>query len=55
MIEISPRGNGACPLCRKKDSCTILSSLKGVLTERFKNKKDSMFEMVVYACPEFKE
>jgi hypothetical protein len=55
IIEISPKGTGACPLCKKNNNCVIQDSLKNELNNRFSKKKDGKFEMVIYACPEYKE
>jgi hypothetical protein len=53
-LEINPRGNGACPLCRLNDDCRI----KRLLTanaESLDGAPDEAMEIVIYSCPYFQE
>jgi hypothetical protein len=54
-LEINPRGNGACPLCVRLNSCSIKKAIRdSVLSLKILN-TDTELEVVVYSCPEFKE
>jgi len=53
QIDINPRGNGACPLCRQNGSCRIQKALAGSLETI--SDQDAPIEIVVYSCPLFKE
>jgi len=52
-LEINPRGNGACPLCERNKDCRI----RRLMFENVEKlgEHDMEMEIVVYACPYFKE
>ena len=53
-LEINPRGNGACPLCRRLTDCRI----RKLLAESIKDVTDESgngLEMALFACPSFVE
>ncbi len=53
-LEINPRGNGACPLCRKLPDC----SLRELLVEAVAGITDPTgggMEIALYTCPAFTE
>jgi len=56
-IQISPRGTGACPLCKKLDACHILRTIENILYREIKPVHDdkALLELVFYSCPEFEE
>jgi hypothetical protein len=54
-LEINPRGNGACPLCMRTGSCKIKKAMSKALFELPGLDPDAELEVVVYACPQFKE
>ncbi len=52
-IKINIRDNGACPLCRFHNKCTIQKLIQESLDDKI-HKKDYM-ELVIYRCPQFAE
>jgi hypothetical protein len=50
-LEINPRGNGACPICKHNEDCRIKRSLASSLATF----KGMDMEIVVYQCPQFAE
>ena len=53
-LKVSPRGNGACPFCKKREKCIILKRFEeSVKTVRDPDKNG--IEIVVYSCPLFEE
>jgi hypothetical protein len=52
IIKINTRGNGSCPLCRKRKDCAIIKYIETLL-------KDGLYvddlEMVIYKCSKFDE
>jgi len=52
-IKVNIRDNGACPLCRSHNKCSIQKLIQNSLDNKFK-KKDYM-ELVIYRCPQFAE
>lgn len=52
-LEINPRGNGACPLCKFNVSCGIKRALQASVVSQ--GGKDEEMEIAVYSCPRFKE
>ncbi len=53
-VEINPRGNGACPLCVSDKNCRIQRKLAANVDDVNPSSEAEM-ELVVYACPYFKE
>lgn len=53
-IQINPRGNGACPICRHNGRCQLQSSLQESVQDKDKEKQEDL-ELVIYSCPRFKE
>jgi hypothetical protein len=53
QVDINHRGNGACPLCAKHDACRIRKAVMASMA--FFPKRDSVMELVIYSCPNFKE
>jgi hypothetical protein len=54
QINFNPRGNGACPLCKKHDDCFVHEKLRNGATA-VKTANGTELELVVYACPFFVE
>jgi hypothetical protein len=56
-MEINPRGNGACPLCARRRDCRVqrLLSESVVKLDGTEGSEGEAVEIVVYACPYFKE
>jgi len=54
-IEINSKGNGDYLNCKRKGKCTITESVTDILIKKFINRKDEVFELVIYACPNFEE
>ena len=54
-IKFSAQSTGACPLCRRFETCHILSEMRKTLSECCSPVSDDTMELVVYRCPEFKE
>lgn len=50
----SPRGTGACPLCKKRDRCVIKKDMEKTL-ENIPGNVQKKMELVVYICPSFIE
>jgi len=55
LVDINPRGNGACPLCVKNGSCRIQKALAASAAPFPENEESTAMELVVYSCPQFKE
>ncbi|MBU0936670.1 MAG: hypothetical protein KKC64_13710 [Spirochaetes bacterium] len=53
-LEINPRGNGACPMCRHNHNCHVQDQLLGNVNELNGGSGHEM-EIVIYSCPYFKE
>jgi hypothetical protein len=53
-LEINPRGNGACPLCKSDKNCRIQRKLADNVDD-INPSSDAEMEIVVYNCPYFKE
>jgi hypothetical protein len=53
-LDMNPRGNGACPLCRLLPRCPLRKALAESL-EEFRDPEDTGMEIVIYTCPMFKE
>jgi hypothetical protein len=53
QVDINPRGNGACPLCKQNGQCRFQKTLVESM-EPFEDKNMPM-ELVIYSCPYFKE
>jgi len=54
QLDINPRGNGACPLCRRLPDCRI----RKLLVESVASLHDSSgtgMEIALYTCPSFSE
>ena len=62
-VLFSPRGTGACPLCKKETRCPIRNSFSsGLESLQFQTETDASpegagkpLEMVIYICPYFQE
>ena len=54
QINFNPRGNGACPLCKKHSDCFVHDKLREGATT-IKAVKGTEIELVVYTCPFFVE
>jgi hypothetical protein len=50
-LEINPRGNGACPLCRNNTDCRV----KAALAKSLSDFKGMEMEIVIYQCAQFVE
>jgi len=50
-VEINPRGNGACPLCKNNEDCRLKSAALKSLSPY----KGLEMELVVYQCSQFAE
>jgi hypothetical protein len=50
-LDINPRGNGACPLCRSNEDCR----LKQTLARSLSAFKGMEMEIVIYQCAQFTE
>ncbi|MBN2510406.1 MAG: hypothetical protein JXB03_09020 [Spirochaetales bacterium] len=51
-LEINPRENGACPLCKNNGRCPLQDRFR----ESMKDIDDKQeMEIVIYSCPRFKE
>jgi hypothetical protein len=53
-ILFNPRGNGACPLCKRHDDCHIHDQLR-TGADAIKGRNGTDMELVVYTCPFFVE
>ncbi len=53
-LDINPRGNGACPLCKRDASCHLKRILAASIDGET-DSSDSGMEIVVYTCPSFVE
>jgi hypothetical protein len=53
-LDMNPRGNGACPLCRLLPRCPLRKALAESL-EEFRDPEETGMEIVIYTCPMFKE
>jgi len=53
-ISFNPRDNGACPLCKKTAACPIRGALAGSVAG-IRDAHAHGLELVIYACPLFKE
>lgn len=53
-ITFSPRGTGACPLCKKIDRCPLKKRYAESLAAHKPN-SGNPFEIVIYVCPYFIE
>jgi hypothetical protein len=59
-LDINPRGNGACPLCARAEDCRIHRQLSASVAPLRADAAEGgngagALELVVYACPEFRE
>jgi hypothetical protein len=53
-VNFSPRGTGACPICKKINRCPLKKRFADtLLPHESENGED--FEMVIYVCPYFIE
>jgi len=52
-VEINPRGNGACPLCKTSGNCRVQDTLNNAMKDY--SDENNPFEMVIYSCPRFQE
>ena len=50
-IEINPRGNGACPLCRNNGVCRF----KSAIAKSLSSFEGLEMEIVIYQCQHFAE
>jgi len=55
QVDINPRGNGACPLCRQFQNCRIHKALNASIKDLTNREKNSAMELVIYSCPAFEE
>jgi hypothetical protein len=53
-LDINPRGNGACPLCRRDADCRLKKLLGESLLAQ-PDPQDAGLEIVIYSCPAFAE
>lgn len=53
-LDINPRGNGACPLCKRDSSCRLKRLLSASLEGEADDEGGGM-EVVIYNCPMFEE
>lgn len=53
-IKINIRDNGACPLCKFHEKCTIQELIRNSMDKKIMKKKEYM-ELVIYRCPQFVE
>ncbi len=53
-LDLNPRGNGACPLCRKERSCFIRKRLQNSLSDIINDRVENM-QLVIYVCPNYEE
>jgi hypothetical protein len=53
-LKINIRGNGACPLCRKRTNCLIIRKILHAVSE-FKENNGTGMELAIYTCPAFIE
>jgi len=51
-IQINPRGNGACPLCRFHEKCLIQDSIEKHTAGTY---REGELALVIYSCPKFEE
>ena len=54
-IKFSIKGTGACPLCKKFNSCQIIRNMSTCAAKRKPEEKEQAIEVVIYRCPEFIE
>jgi hypothetical protein len=54
-VNFSIQSTGACPMCRRFQTCDILKEFEIVVQKTCAPVADSTMEIVVYRCPEFKE
>ncbi|MCL2601581.1 MAG: hypothetical protein FWD91_02075 [Treponema sp.] len=53
IVEINPRGNGACPLSASAGTCRVQDTLSQSI-DAFSQSGNPM-KLVVYSCPLFQE
>lgn len=53
-MKFSPRGTGACPLCRKQQRCIIRKDIQTALRS-IPDSAEKDLELVIYVCPAFDE
>jgi hypothetical protein len=53
-VIFSPRGNGACPLCQRREFCNLLEKINEGL-DPIKGANGTEMEIVIYSCPFFIE
>jgi hypothetical protein len=53
-ITFNPRGNGACPLCKRHEDCTIHDKYRTV-ADTLRGANGTEMEIVIYTCPFFVE
>ncbi|MCL2212080.1 MAG: hypothetical protein FWB95_09185 [Treponema sp.] len=53
LVEMNPRGNGACPFCSSTGNCHVQETLRETL-DKFSS-EDNPMELVIYSCPYFNE
>ena len=53
-VSLSPRDNGACPLCVRAADCRIRAGIRDTLAA-MRPEGGHVLEMVIYSCPQFKE
>lgn len=53
-VNINIRGNGACPICAREQNCGARRRIAEAVRD-FRDPLGHGMELVVYACPLFKE
>ena len=53
-LDFNPRGNGACPLCERRDACSVQRRLASDAA-RLESPWGDAMELVIYSCPFFAE
>jgi hypothetical protein len=51
-LKINKNGNGACPLCRKREQCVLIKKMTESISDMYKEGK---MEIVIYECFKFEE
>jgi len=51
-LKINKDGNGACPMCLKKEYCAIIKKFTDSMTNTY---KEGDLEIVIYSCFKFEE
>ena len=51
-IQVNKEGNGACPLCRKREQCVLIKKITESISNMY---KEGGMEIVIYACFKFEE